>query len=276
MHSQIWRVPRFHNLELLSAFYRFHHFAPHWHDIYVIQIVEHGVNELLCNGKSYFSYPGTIVLINPGEVHTGSSRENHLLRYRSFYFTSGLLKEMMRDISGENKGNVLFISTVISDLRISNKLLYAHRAIENKADILETDSLLHSAFCKLLVGYSSNSMLLKEPADERSSIFKVQTYLRDRFAEKIGLIELAKISGLSSFHLLRSFRKVTGLAPFEFLRNVRVERARELLSSGYPIVETAMATGFCDQSHLNRHFKKVLGITPGQYRAITSKTVILS
>ena len=84
--------------------------------------------------------------------------------------------------------------------------------------------------------------------------------------ENITLNQLAKISALSAFHFLRTFQKTYGLSPHEFLKNVRIERARKLLKKGLPITEVAGQTGFYDQSHLNRNFKKILGLTPGQYR----------
>jgi AraC-like DNA-binding protein len=64
-----------------------------------------------------------------------------------------------------------------------------------------------------------------------------------------------------------------GLAPHAYFEQVRVNRARRLLRAGASIADVAMDLGFSDQSHLNRHFKKLTGITPGTYRrAIMSKT----
>jgi AraC-like DNA-binding protein len=53
--------------------------------------------------------------------------------------------------------------------------------------------------------------------------------------------------------------------PYRYLELVRVERARRLLQRGVRISEIAFTTGFSDQSHLTRQFKRVLGVTPGSY-----------
>jgi AraC-like DNA-binding protein len=58
-----------------------------------------------------------------------------------------------------------------------------------------------------------------------------------------------------------------GLAPYEYILAARIEECRKLLSAGISIAEAAARTGFCDQSHLNRHFKRIVGITPGKYVA---------
>jgi AraC-like DNA-binding protein len=69
----------------------------------------------------------------------------------------------------------------------------------------------------------------------------------------------------SSFHLARAFEKDVGLPPHVYLDMVRTQRARSLLDAGNPIADVAVAVGYADQSHLTHRFKRLLGITPGQY-----------
>jgi AraC-like DNA-binding protein len=72
--------------------------------------------------------------------------------------------------------------------------------------------------------------------------------------------------GLSPFHLNRLFCREIGMPPHAFQTQVRIARAKTLLRQGLPITGVAMQTGFADQSHLTRHFKRLLKLTPGQYR----------
>jgi AraC-like DNA-binding protein len=83
--------------------------------------------------------------------------------------------------------------------------------------------------------------------------------------ENISLAELASFAYLSRFHLIRVFKKHTGLPPHAYLEQIRVNRAKELLKSGMPIIDTAYELGFVDQSHLTKTFKKFAGTTPGQF-----------
>jgi transcriptional regulator GlxA family with amidase domain len=73
------------------------------------------------------------------------------------------------------------------------------------------------------------------------------------------------VSGLSRFHLLRVFSKEIGLPPHAYQIRLRIERARTMLRKGIPPALVAGATGFADQSHFTRHFKRVWGITPARY-----------
>ena len=79
------------------------------------------------------------------------------------------------------------------------------------------------------------------------------------------LAELARAAGVSRHRLSRLFRAAYGMPPHRFQLARRLERARRLLEHGVPVAEAALTTGFFDQSHLHRHFRPTLGMTPGQY-----------
>jgi AraC-like DNA-binding protein len=81
----------------------------------------------------------------------------------------------------------------------------------------------------------------------------------------IDLETLAKRAGLSRFEALRAFKKRYGLPPHAYQLCLRIERARRLLVQGVPAADVALRCGFADQSHFNRHFKRLNGITPMQY-----------
>src|SRR6478609_9208437 len=85
------------------------------------------------------------------------------------------------------------------------------------------------------------------------------------FADLITLDDLAEHAALDKFHLVRAFRSEVGLPPYEYLTYLRVSRARELLSRGALVAEAAQAVGFYDESQLHRHFRRIVGITPGSF-----------
>lgn len=97
-------------------------------------------------------------------------------------------------------------------------------------------------------------------------------YLREHFAENISLTKLAQVAGLSPFHFARVFTQEFGMPPHAFQTQLRVSHAKSLLRLGWPIAAAACEVGFADQSHLNRHFKRLVEPSPGRYRA-SSKNV---
>jgi len=97
------------------------------------------------------------------------------------------------------------------------------------------------------------------------AVRRARAFLHDAIAEKVTLDDLAEHAGLDKFHLVRAFRSEVGLPPYEYLTHLRVSRARELLRRGVLVAEAAQAVGFYDESQLHRHFRRIVGLTPGAY-----------
>lgn len=94
---------------------------------------------------------------------------------------------------------------------------------------------------------------------------RARDYLSEHLADDVSLDELAQACGCGRFQLLRAFRRRWGLPPHAYQLQLRVQRARWMLRQGQPAVRIASDLGFCDQSHLIRHFRKVTGVTPAAY-----------
>ena len=73
---------------------------------------------------------------------------------------------------------------------------------------------------------------------------------------------------VSSFHMIRQFKKEVGLTPHRFQIQCRIRKAQKMLLSDMTIAEVALDTGFCDQSHFIRCFKKIVGMTPASYQKV--------
>jgi AraC-like DNA-binding protein len=96
---------------------------------------------------------------------------------------------------------------------------------------------------------------------------RVREHVEAHLSESMDLAELAAIAGLSVYHFARAFKQSAGVTPHHYLVHRRIERAQEMLArSELPLSGIALATGFSDQSHLARHFRQMLGMTPGQFR----------
>ncbi|MEO7964161.1 MAG: AraC family transcriptional regulator [Gemmatimonadaceae bacterium] len=93
----------------------------------------------------------------------------------------------------------------------------------------------------------------------------VRDYLEEEHTRAISLAELATLTGVSSFHLSRVFRRTMGVPPHAYLSQVRVRRACALLERGVTVSIVTHATGFFDQSHFTRTFKRIVGVPPGEY-----------
>ena len=79
---------------------------------------------------------------------------------------------------------------------------------------------------------------------------------------------MAAVARLSPYHFARQFKAATGLPPHQFVLARRVERAQQLLQggAGSSLAQVAARAGFSDQSQFSRHFKRLVGVTPGRFR----------
>jgi AraC-like DNA-binding protein len=97
----------------------------------------------------------------------------------------------------------------------------------------------------------------------RRALRRVRDYLHASYASRVTMATLESLSGMTRFHLIRSFARAYGLPPHTYQRQVRVLEARRQLRAGVPVADVNV--GFADQSHLSRHFKRAMGIAPGEY-----------
>jgi AraC-like DNA-binding protein len=112
----------------------------------------------------------------------------------------------------------------------------------------------------------------ERPSSARSvhhPVMRAREYLHHRFHETVTLDDLGNVSGLSRFHLLRSFSARVGLPPHAYQLRLRIERAMTLLRTGLSPSAVAGLVGFADQSHLTRHFRRLVHVTPAQYARAT-------
>jgi AraC-like DNA-binding protein len=98
---------------------------------------------------------------------------------------------------------------------------------------------------------------------------RLRELLDERVVQGLTLEEATGLLPAHPAHLVRAFSTAYGIAPHQYLMSRRVERARKLLLAGGAPGDVAAATGFYDQAHLTRHFKRLVGVTPGRYRTST-------
>jgi AraC-like DNA-binding protein len=154
------------------------------------------------------------------------------------------------------------------DPALSSAIVALHDAVAADAPALVQESLLVD-----LVAHAEAHVdrAAEELARDPIAVRRVKDLIHDRHGESLSLDMLAEAAGISKFHLVRVFKRETGMPPHAFLNLVRVSRARSLLAAGQSSAAVAVEVGFVDQSHLNRHFLRHVGITPGRFQRALRK-----
>jgi len=260
-----WRAPEYGDMELMNATFINHRFPLHFHEEYAICVIERGRYEFHYAGNREQVTAGSMVLINPGEVHSGHALDEKGWSYRAFYPGVTLMKQIARDITGTDWEMPTFTAPQIRDPQLSQQLGTLHRAIEHSKVRLVKDTILREAMGLLIRKHASNqSNKLCLTANNRA-IRNAQDYLQSHYSDDVSLDNIAGEVGLSPYHLSRTFKQVVGLPPYKYLIQIRIQRARVLLMSGMSIADVASEVGFADQSHLTKWFKRIIGVPPGQF-----------
>jgi AraC-like DNA-binding protein len=264
--ARYWQHAAVAGVDLLRARFITHRYGRHAHETYTFGLVESGIEEFDYGGRLLRAGPGAVALLDPEVVHTGQAASPAGWAYRVLYPEVSVVTEVAAQL-GWRSGTPRFPQTVLYDARSAALLRSAHQAAEH-GDQLASSSLLTEALAWLLTAHASAATAVTPPAIRRSpaSVGTVCELLEERLADPPALAELAAMTGLSQFALLRAFRAQTGLPPHAYLNQLRVRRARTLLDTGITPAEVAMTTGFADQAHLTRHFKRVVGVPPGAYQ----------
>ncbi|CAD5108691.1 AraC family transcriptional regulator [Zestomonas carbonaria] len=253
-------------LELLSARFIEHRFAPHVHDGYVIALVEEGAERYRYRGEEHLVPAGSFALLNPDEVHTGSKGSEQGWRYRVFYPDTGLVESLLGELELPNSGLPMFRGNVHADPDLAAALGHLHRLLEDPgASVLRRQTQWREVMLELLRRHAALPTP-RQPGSEPLAVARARELLASRLAEPPSLEELAAVVNLSPFHFARVFRRATGLPPHAWLKQRRLEQARMLLKAGCVPIEVAAQLGFADQSHLARQFKQAYGVAPGEYR----------
>jgi AraC-like DNA-binding protein len=204
-------------------------------------------------------YPGNVISANPGEVHDGRPHGTSTRRWRILCVDV----DVMAGATERHARDAEIVQPVIDDPVLLGRLRRLFSRQEHLADALAfEESLVECCVC-LMARHSSAPCTTAVPSQD---VRRVRERLADDSSNVPSLGELAVMTGLSKYQVLRRFQRAYGLPPHAWLLRQRAERARVLIREGRPLATAAAASGFVDQSHMNRVFVRQFGFTPGAWR----------
>ena len=269
---EVWRPHDLAQLELRRGVAVASPVPRHWHEEYQLCLIQSGGGELNYRGSNFPTPPASLFLVHPGEVHSNRAFDKFGCNFRAIYIETELMCRVATEVQGKESSLPFFPTTVVFDQDAIRQYLDLYSALEQPSSRLERQALLLNLLTTLVIRFAENRSMPHAVGSEREAVRRACDYLAEHYAENVALETLAQIAALSTFHFNRVFSEQMGMPPHAFQTQLRILRAKSLLRQGWSIPQVASQTGFFDQSHLNRHFKRLIGIPPGQYR-LGSKNV---
>jgi len=239
----------------------------HCHEEYQIYI-DGGLSREFFYRGTYYSAPSqSLGILYPGEVHSVCDLEERQVPVllRLLYIPPDFFKESAAEVAVGKTHLLFFPDPFIHDPTLIQLVLKCFSSLSGKASSLEKESLLLTMSTQLISHYANIPKARKPVRRELKPVQRVRDYLREHYAEDITLTDLAQVAHLSPYHLNRVFHAEVGMPPHKYQTQIRVSHASKLLARGMPIAEVAAETGFTDQSHFTRHFRRLMQVTPGRY-----------
>jgi AraC-like DNA-binding protein len=223
-----------------------------------------GRSEFWVDGRTGVRVPGSIQLLEPGQVYRDLRRSSPET-FQVLSLDADLIAASC-DALGIARGARLSTVDVAPNDPRAAALVRLHELAREGTDAFTIEAAITegaTAFASYMRGPWKDSG--QGDARLRSNVRRARDFLLDHLAEPVTLDALAEHARTDKFRLCRAFSAEVGLPPHAFLTHARIARSRVLLRHGVRPSELAARVGFCDQSQLHRHFRRIVGVTPGEY-----------
>jgi AraC-like DNA-binding protein len=269
--TQVTVVSRIHQVEQLKTnipgieartLVSNHQFPRHSHDQFGIGVIAFGAQRSWSGVGPVQAGAGDVIMSNPGEIHDGLPLDGDVRGWRMLYFDPAVL---VREVEEEIVGQVEIVHPVAHDPLLAGHFaqLFGCLTASRSDGLAREENLLRS----LMYLLRQHGMARPSSSGPSPSVAKAIQRLESAPETSISLAELALLSGVSRFQLLRGFARDIGITPHAYLVQRRVLLVRRFLADGQTPAQAAVRAGFADQSHMTRAFVRQFGITPGRYRA---------
>ncbi len=254
---------------------------PNYHDFFEISYVRHGRATYHLGEHNFTVKPGSIVLVQAGQMHNMETKADEQLKSASIYFTPELVyhpgvnpyeRNYLLPFFFQETHVLPVFDQAELDYSVWETILQMHMLLIRPDDYYQLE--LKNRLCELLVVFLKNLKQAEKPSNTSTypiqkvqRLEKVFEFIHSEFAGPITLEECAEKASMSPAYFCRFFKNVTGLAPIHYLLRYRIEKAKELLvETDTPITDIAFQTGFNNQSYFNRVFYQFTQLQPRQFR----------
>lgn len=248
-------------MEIKEGTWKGYSVRTHSHEELTLGFVEKGGSTITCNALEFKIKEGQSILIPPGMIHLCRPDDPNRYRFTMLYIDPRWFEAAFKIEPAGIKPRI----RPMDSPAIEEKDRFL-ASFKTGGDPLDLESLAILFLGNFMSGGFGMKGLTPPSTGSRAELEKVRQYMDQYFSDQILLDDLARISGMTKFSLLRKFKARYQLSPHAYIINKRIHIARQLLLEGNTVARTAVACGFFDQSHFIKTFRQYVGITPMDYK----------
>ena len=240
-------------------------YTRHAHEHFSIGAITTGCSYYHYGARTFEISAGTVVLMNPGDVHACNPIHDQPWSYHMLYLDTPWLTDLQYQLGfSTDQGYRAFDTPHTREPVLYHGLLDLYRTLlDEQAELLQKQSALVSYFTEVQQRLNPSLTPVREV---NHKLERAADYIRAHCTQALKLEDICQAAELSPSYLIRAFKHYYGLTPHAFMVNRRIQFARSQLRNGALIADVALAAGFADQAHFQRTFKQHFAATPGQYR----------
>lgn len=240
-------------------------YTRHSHEHFSIGAITAGRSTYIHEQARFQVSAGTVVLMNPGDVHACNPIDDEPWSYLMLYIDTAWLTDLQHQLGfSPDLAFRRFSTTHDRDAQLFGALVALYEVlVDTSQDHLQKHSAVVEFFTEVQQRLNPAEQPLREP---NFKLERAAEFTRDNCTKMLKLEDICAAAQLSPSYLIRAFKQHFGMTPHAFLVNRRIQFAQDRLRSGKLIADVALEAGFADQAHFQRAFKQHLAATPGQYR----------
>lgn len=246
-------------------------FPRHTHDQYGIGVIDFGGHASSSGRGQVEAGPGSLIFVNPGEVHDGRAIGGRPRSWRMLYVNPSLMHATRAEVLDDANASLTFSAPVFADVDLKTLFDIAFDHVNTPTNEVRDAMRCETAILRFVARLAINAAAA--PRNANTPVPSIRR-ARDRIdadpSARLTLTDLASEVGLSRYQLLRGFARELGLTPHAYILQQRIALARRLIRGGQALAEVAAIAGFYDQSHLTRCFVRQFGVTPSRYASNAS------
>ncbi|TGG91689.1 AraC family transcriptional regulator [Natronospirillum operosum] len=258
-----WRA-RDLKAELLSGHFSNFSYDIHTHDTACLSLITRGAIRIKMRGQTFTARQGDLYAIEADEPHAGWPVDSAGWNLRTLYVDTAHLRSLVGTEGTES--SLDFMGPIINDRELSSLFYGVHRCSQFDGPQADREEQYLAFTTRLFERYVKNGRTDDVVGSESRAIDMARRFIDESLDKHLSLTEMAGAAGLPPFRFYRAFEKSTGMTPHAYQRQARVRLATSLIRDNRPLSEVAMLTGFADQAHLTRWFRRMMGVTPGVFQ----------